>query len=548
MNNGEAVKTSIRLGIVGFGEGGSLIAKGLTEHGLREIQAYDPAVAGTSGAGIRRQAAMLDIALAASLNELVCRSNVIFSLVTPSEAHEVARAAAPHLGPGALFVDFNSTVPEAKARSSSVIESVRGLYVDAAVLGSIRAFGHAVPVWAVGSGAKTFRESFTPFGMHIRVLAGEAGTAAAVKLLRSVFTKGLEALGIETLLVAEAFGVRELILQALGDLDEKPMAEIIRLMVTTHPVHALRRLHEVEQAIEMIRKGGLDPVLTNSTRDVFARTVDLDIAEEVRKGKPLGFEEALAMMRRPITATRGRDATVSGGERSAKAEALKEVVTVADSTATVQPVDPGILKGFREVSAASVHEVMGKRGALDAGLRPLWQGILMCGTAFTLRARVGDNLALHQAIYAARAGDVLVADAGGYTEAGMWGDVTTTAAMARGIEGLVIDGAVRDVQSIRQMQFPIFSRGVSMKGTTKKSLGEIGVPVTCGGVTVNPGDVILGDEDGVVVVPKEIAAEVLEAARRKEAQEENIRQQLRAGKTTLELLGFDEVIRRLQQE
>jgi 4-hydroxy-4-methyl-2-oxoglutarate aldolase len=191
---------------------------------------------------------------------------------------------------------------------------------------------------------------------------------------------------------------------------------------------------------------------------------------------------------------------------------------------------------------------MGRRGALDAGLRPLWQGIRLCGTAFTLRARVGDNLTLHQAIYAAQAGDVLVADAGGYTEAGMWGDVTTTAAMARGIEGLVIDGAVRDVESIRQMRFPIFSRGVSMKGTTKKSLGEIGVPIALGGVTVNPGDLVLGDEDGVVVVPKEIAAEVLEAARRKEAYEEGLRQQLRAGKTTLELLGFDEVIRRLEQE
>jgi len=221
---------------------------------------------------------------------------------------------------------------------------------------------------------------------------------------------------------------------------------------------------------------------------------------------------------------------------------------VIGNTAAAKAVDPGILQGFRAVSTASVHEVMGRRGALDAGLRPLWQGIRMCGTAFTLRARVGDNLTLHQAIYAAQAGDVLVADAGGYTEAGMWGDVTTTAAMARGIEGLVIDGAVRDVESIRQLRFPIFSRGVSMKGTTKKSLGEIGVPIAFGGVTVNPGDLILGDEDGVVVVPKKIAAEVLEAARRKEAHEEELRQQLRAGKTTLELLGFDEVIRRLEQE
>lgn len=229
-------------------------------------------------------------------------------------------------------------------------------------------------------------------------------------------------------------------------------------------------------------------------------------------------------------------------------ETRKGVAAVAGSKATAKAVDQGILKGFREVSTASVHEVMGKRGALDAGLRPLWQGIRMCGPALTVRARAGDNLALHRAIYAAQAGDVLVADGGGYTEAGMWGDVTTTAAQARGIEGLVIDGAVRDQESVRGLRFPVFSRGVSMKGTTKKTLGEIGVPVNCGGVTVNPGDLVLGDEDGVVVVPSGMAAEVLEAARRKEAQEEEIRRQLRAGKTTLELLGFDQVIRRLEQE
>jgi 3-hydroxyisobutyrate dehydrogenase-like beta-hydroxyacid dehydrogenase len=315
---GIAVKASIRLGIVGFGEGGSLMAEGLAERGLRGIQAYDPVAEGESGANIRQQAARLDISLAGSVAEVVRGSNVIFSLVTPSEAHEVALAVAADLGPGALFADFNSTLPEEKVRSARVIEAAGGRYVDAAVLGSIRAFGHAVPIWAAGSGAESFWESFAPLGMSIRVLAGEAGDAAAVKLLRSIFTKGLEGLGIETLLAAESFGVRELVLQALGDLDEQPIAEIIRLMVTTHPVHAPRRLREVEQAMAMIRSGGLEPVLSGGTRDLFARTVELGIAEAVRQGEPLEFEEALALMRRRITATRGRDASGSGGEGSSQ--------------------------------------------------------------------------------------------------------------------------------------------------------------------------------------------------------------------------------------
>ena len=310
------VNTAIRLGIVGFGEGGSLIAQGLAQQGVRGIRAFDPAAGGESGAHLRENASRLGILLADSLAELARGSNVVFSLVTPSAALEVAGGVAAHLKQGGLFADFNSTVPEAKARSSRLIEAAGGSYVDAAVLGSIRAFGHAVPVWAAGSGAERFRESFTPLGMNIRVLAGEAGHAAAVKLLRSVFTKGLEALGIETLLAAETLGLRELVLQALGDLDEKPLAEVIGLMVTSHLVHARRRLHEVEEAIAMIEAGGMDPLVSAGTRDFFARTLELGLTEEAPDGKPLDFEATLALMRRRFVAGGGPGGLRGTGEGS----------------------------------------------------------------------------------------------------------------------------------------------------------------------------------------------------------------------------------------
>ena len=149
---------------------------------------------------------------------------------------------------------------------------------------------------------------------------------------------------------------------------------------------------------------------------------------------------------------------------------------------------------------------------------------------------------MKQAIYAAEKGDVLVVSVGGFTEAGPWGEIMTLAARVRGIAGLVIDGSIRDSMAIRELGFPAFSKGLSIKGTTKDSLGYINHPIIIGGVTVHPGDAILGDADGVVVVARKDLTEVLEKSKLRKEKEEKIKKELQMGKSTLELYGFDKIL------
>ena len=186
------------------------------------------------------------------------------------------------------------------------------------------------------------------------------------------------------------------------------------------------------------------------------------------------------------------------------------------------------------------------QGVMDSGIKPLDPKSHVVGRAVTARCYPGDNLALHQAIYTAEAGDVLILDCHGYTEAGHFGDIMALACQVRGIAGVVIDGSCRDAEDIKALGLPVFVRALNPSGTVKKSLGEVNVPVNCGGIRVNPGDIILGDCDGVVVVPQEFEDEVFAKAQEKFDKEQHIVEQLKAGKTTLEVYGFNDLIEKLK--
>lgn len=187
------------------------------------------------------------------------------------------------------------------------------------------------------------------------------------------------------------------------------------------------------------------------------------------------------------------------------------------------------------------------QGTMDSGIKPIDPKSRMLGRAVTVQCYPGDNLALHQGIYAAEPGDVLILDCHGYTEAGHFGDIMALACQVRGIAGVVIDGSCRDSEDIKELGLPVFVRGFNPSGTVKASLGKVNVPVTCGGVRVNHGDMILGDCDGVVVVPREKEDQVFEKAQAKFAKEEKLVEELKAGKTTLEIYGFDKLIKKLEE-
>jgi 4-hydroxy-4-methyl-2-oxoglutarate aldolase len=193
---------------------------------------------------------------------------------------------------------------------------------------------------------------------------------------------------------------------------------------------------------------------------------------------------------------------------------------------------------FADFDPATLYEAAGRCGMVDPAIRPAWHGAKVCGPAFTVTCPPGDNLMLHVAVAHAVPGVVIVATAGSYLMAGAWGEILTEAARARGISGLVIDGAVRDVDAIESLRFPVFSRGVAIGSCTKERSGTLHAPVQLGGVTVRPGDLVLGNADGIVIVEHDRIDEVYKAAISRRKKESEIITRLREGRTTMELLGL----------
>jgi 4-hydroxy-4-methyl-2-oxoglutarate aldolase len=193
---------------------------------------------------------------------------------------------------------------------------------------------------------------------------------------------------------------------------------------------------------------------------------------------------------------------------------------------------------FAEFDPATLYEAAGQQGMIDPAIRAAWAGARVCGVAATVECPPGDNLMLHVAVATAARGVVIVANVGAYMWAGAWGEILTAAAQARGLAGLVIDGAVRDIDAIRQVRFPVFSRGFAIGSCTKERPGKLAVPIHFGGVIVRPGDLILGDADGLVVVEHERLEEVYEKALTRRRRESEIISKLRQGRTTMELLGL----------
>ena len=215
---------------------------------------------------------------------------------------------------------------------------------------------------------------------------------------------------------------------------------------------------------------------------------------------------------------------------------LQELPTEAPPTAAGVTRDH--LQRLLNLGTATIYEAQGQRGSIASAIRPIEPGMKLAGTALTVNTTPGDNLMLHQAVLMAQPGDVLVVDAKGFTDAGPWGDVLTLAAQQAGITGLVIDGSVRDSEAIVEAGFPVFSRGISIRGTTKVDPGKVGGAINLAGTVVERGDIIIGDRDGLVVVRAGEVLESLKSAEAREAQEEEYRRRILEGASTAELLGL----------
>ena len=199
-----------------------------------------------------------------------------------------------------------------------------------------------------------------------------------------------------------------------------------------------------------------------------------------------------------------------------------------------------VVKRLGALGTSTVHEAYGRFGLMKPYLRPVWAGGEAVGTAVTVLAHPGDNWMIHVAVEQCRPGDILVVGCSADSTDGMFGDLLATSLKARGVTGLVIDAGCRDVKSLREMGFPVWSKAISAKGTVKATLGAVNVPVVCAGINVYPGDAVIADDDGVVVVRKKDAAEVAAKGEKRQADEEGKRKQLAAGKLGLDMYNMRE--------
>ncbi|CAM5335179.1 MULTISPECIES: NAD(P)-binding domain-containing protein [unclassified Streptomyces] len=411
---------------------------------------------------------------AGGIEDAVRGCDLVLGLTGAKAALAVAREAAPHLGPATVYADMNAAAPGLKGEiAQAVTASSKAVFADVSVIGSVPTYRHRTALMTSGPGATAVADYFGALGAPVEDLGSEPGAASARKLLRSVFMKGLGAIIVQTVEAGRAAGdetwVREQIASELAGGEST-----LERLYTGTAKHGVRRAFEASAAADLM--------------------ADLDLDAELARA--IGHVHQLA----------------------ARPEGLRAVPRVTDE----------LLAAHRDVATANIGDAVDRLALLDSGIRPLWPGARAIGRALTVWTRAGDNKAVHEAVRIAAPGDIIVVNGEGDTSRALIGELIAERAKARGVVGMVLDGAARDVDVLAEIGFPVWARAVTPAGPYKFGPGHVNVPVAVGGLVCRPGDLVVADSDGVAVVAAEKAGSVLDAARAVEADEADRRARIRA--------------------
>jgi 4-hydroxy-4-methyl-2-oxoglutarate aldolase len=404
---------------------------------------------------------------AASAEEAVRGADAVLSLVGGKAAAAAADSVAPFLEADAVYADMNAGDPAVKRQIAAKIGAHR--FADVSVIGSVPAYGAATSVVISGAGSGLAARVFAELGASVEDIGGAPGDASARKLLRSSFMKGLGALIVESSAAGRAAGAEEWMRTQIAHELRDGEAALDRLHDGTVK-HAARRATETAAAADLVSSLGQRPVMTRAAAEVHRALADTALA----------------------------------------------------------PTED-LLTAYAGLAVANIGDARDRMGMLDGGIHTLWRGARLVGRARTVWVRSGDNQAVHRAVAVSQPGDVLVINGQGDTSRALIGELIAERAKARGVVGMVIDGAARDVVELERMGFGVWARAVCPAGPYKNGPGQVDVPVAVGGVAVCPGDLIVGDDDGVIVIPAAEAGASLLGGRSVEADEAQRRAAILAG-------------------
>ena len=289
----------ITLGFLGFGEVGFYMSKGLKEAGFGRIVAFDKAFAdgGPFASTIGSRAGEAGVELVPSLQDMLGSADLIVSALPAKYSLAAAREAAGYATAARLFVDVSTAKPSEKREMEQLFAGKGILFADGAMLGPLPTYGHTVPILASGSGASGWAEMMTPFGMKIDLAEGPAGAASSIKLVRSVFMKGLEALLVETFLFAKKSGAEEIVLESLAETLNVPFQNTARRMIAADLVHAERRAFEVGESVELMKDLGIEPIMAEAVIRRLKKSAALGTREELGGVPPKSLPEVYEIWR-----------------------------------------------------------------------------------------------------------------------------------------------------------------------------------------------------------------------------------------------------------